>query len=298
MFGKKKQTTTIDQEQLELITKAQKRIQQKKRLYVHFVLFLIGSVLLIILNLVIGIGKNLTLFGKEWFVYAILIWLCILLYHLFNVFVTHKFIGKQWEEQQLNKLVAIQKSRIEELRAKVEKDHPLPEPSEKKKRRVKGLTLIAAVAENDGIGKDNQLVWHLSDDLKRFKNLTKDHCMIMGRKTFESFPKPLPKRTHIVITRQPKYKVPDGVIVVDNLEDALDAAKNDSQPFVIGGGEIYKLAMPYAEKIELTRVHANFDSDTFFPPIDRNVWKETSNVFHDKDSHHEFPFSFITFTRV
>lgn len=298
MFGKKKQTTKIDQEQLELITNAQNRIKQKKRLYVHFVLFLIGSVLFIILNIVLGVGENFTLFGKEWFVYAILLWFCILIYHLLNVFVTRKFMGKQWEEQQLNKLVAIQKSRIEQLKAKVEKDHPLPESAEKKKKLTKGLTLIAAAGENNGIGKDNQLVWHLSNDLKRFKNLTKNHCMIMGRKTFESFPQPLPNRTHIVITRQPKYKVPDGVIVVDNLEDALDAAKNDNQPFVIGGGEIYKLAMPFAEKIELTRVHANFDADTFFPPIDPNVWKVINNEFHDKDDQHEYPFSFITYTRV
>ncbi len=298
MFGKKKQTTQIDQEQLELITNAQNRIKEKKRLYVHFVLFLIGSVLLIILNTVLGIGENITLFGKEWFVYAILIWLCILLYHLFNVFVTHKFMGKQWEEKQMNKLVSIQKSRIEQLKAKVEKDYPLPKPSEKKKKVTNNLTLIAAAGENHGIGKDNQLIWHLSDDLKRFKNLTKHHCMIMGRKTFESFPEPLPNRTHIVITRQPKYKVPNGVIVVDNLDDALDAAKNDNQPFIIGGGEIYNLAMPFAEKIELTRVHANFDADTFFPNIDPTVWKITSNVFHDKDEQHDYPFSFITYTRV
>lgn len=298
MFGKKKQTTQIDQEQLELITNAQKRIKQKKRLYIHFVIFLIGSVLIIILNTVLGIGEQVTLFGKEWFVYAILIWLCFLIYHLFNVFVTHKFMGKDWEAKQMNKLISKQKSRIEELKNKVDKDYPLPDNPEKKKNIIKGLTLIAAAGENDGIGKDNQLIWHLSDDLKRFKSLTKNHCMIMGRKTYESFAKPLPNRTHIVITRQPKYNVPDGVIVVDNFEDALDATKGDKQPFIIGGGEIYKLAMPFAEKIELTRVHANFDADTFFPKIDSTVWKETNNIFHKKDDTHNYAFSFITYTRV
>ena len=119
----------------------------------------------------------------------------------------------------------------------------------------------------------------------------------MGRKTFESFPKPLPNRTHIVISRQANYKVPDGVIVVNSLEDAIDASRNDKQPFVIGGGEIYKQAMPLAKKIELTRVHQSFDADTFFPKIDNTVWKETSNTFHDKDDNHEYAFSFLSYVK-
>lgn len=297
MFEKKKQTSQIDQEQLELITNAQKRIKQKKRLYVHFVVFLIGSAVLIVLNTVLGIGEDITFFGKEWFVYAILIWLCLLVYHLFNVFITHKFMGKAWEERQLNTLVSKQKSRITELKNKIEKEYSLPVNTEKKTKISNGLTLIAAVGENDAIGKNNQLIWHLSDDLKRFKALTNDHCMIMGRKTFESFPEPLPNRTHIVITRQKNYKVPKSVIVVQTLEDALDLAKSDKQPFVIGGGEIYNLAMPLADKIELTRVHSSFNADTFFPKIDLNVWKEASNIFHNKDDKHEYAFSFITYTR-
>ena len=206
-------------------------------------------------------------------------------------------MGKEWEEQQLDALVSKQKARIEELKAKVEKDYPLSQEPEKKKHIIEGLTLIAAAGEHNGIGKNNQLIWHLSDDLKRFKSLTKNHCMIMGRKTFESFDKPLPNRTHIVITRQKNYEVPEGVIVVDNLDDALDFAKNDNQPFIIGGGEIYKLAMPYADKIELTRVHASFDADTFFPKIDPALWKETQNTFHDKDDKHSYAFSFITYSR-
>jgi dihydrofolate reductase len=297
MFGKKKQTSQIDQEQLELITNAQLRIKQKKRLYIHFIVFLIGSVVLIILNTILGIGEQMTFFGKEWFVYAILIWLFFLVYHVINVYITHRFMGKEWEKRQLDTLVSKQKSRIEELKSKVEKEYSLSSNSEKKTKTNNGLTLIAAVGENDSIGMNNELIWNLSDDLKHFKNLTKDHCMIMGRKTFESFPKPLPNRTHIVITRQQDYKVPEGVIVVQNLDDALDAAKDDIQPFVIGGGEIYKLAMPMAHKIELTRVHASFDADTFFPKIDKTIWKEVSNTFHDKDDKHDYPFSFITYTR-
>lgn len=133
MSGQKKQNSHIDQEQLELITNAQKRIKQKKRLYVHFVAFLIGSVFFILLNLVLGFGKDFTPFNVNWFVFAILIWLCLFIYHLFNVFITHKFMGKDWEKQQLDSLVSKQKSRIEELKNQVEKDYPLPTNTKKKR---------------------------------------------------------------------------------------------------------------------------------------------------------------------
>ena len=299
MFGKKKRVEKIDKEQLQLIESAQRRIKQKKRLYYHFVIFLIGAIFLIVLNTVIGIGEQTKIWGLDWFVFAILAWLFLFVFHLFNVFITHKFMGKGWEEAQLSKLVNKQKERISELETEVEKTHTVETSvmTEKKTKVRKNLTLIVAAAENDIIGKDNQLIWHLSDDLKRFKTLTSNHCMIMGRKTFESFSKPLPNRTHIVISRQQNYTVPSGVIVVHNLEDALDAAKNDFQPFVIGGGEIYKEAMKYADKIELTRVHENFDGDTFFPEIDTYVWIETENKLHQKDPNHNYSFSFITYQR-
>ncbi len=166
------------------------------------------------------------------------------------------------------------------------------------KKNSNELTLIVAAGENNAIGKDNDLIWHLSDDLKRFKSLTNGHHIIMGRKTFESFPKPLPNRTHIVITRQTDYKAPSGVIVVNNLEDAIDAAKNDKQAFVIGGGEIYKQAMPLVDTLEITRVHSTFDNaDTFFPEIDETKWQEVKRTTHDADEKHEFAFSFLTYTR-
>src|SRR5690625_4616899 len=133
------------------------------------------------------------------------------------------------------------------------------------------ITLIAAAAENNALGKDNDLVWHLPDDFKRFKKLTTGHNIIMGRKTFESFPNLLPNRTHIIITRQPDYKA-EGAIIVHSLEDALKQVKDDPQPFVIGGGEIYKQAMEIADKIELTRVHGTFEADTFFPELDTTQW--------------------------
>ena len=307
MFRKKKPLAHIDKDQLALIENAQKRIKQKKRLFSHFVLFLIGCVLLIIANTVLGIGKNFTIAGINWFVYAILIWLFLFIYHLFNVFVTHKFMGKAWEQKQLEKLVAKQRSRIETLKADLEKEESKiaqtkvfreinnPKPSGRKPSQ---LTIIAAAAENNAIGLGNTLIWHLSEDLKRFKALTGGHYIIMGRKTFESFPKPLPNRTHVVITRQRDYKVPDGVIVVHSLEDAIDASKNDEQPFIIGGGQIYKQAMAIADKIELTRVHDTFEADAFFPEIDPAIWKETNNVFNKKDADHDYEFSFITYERM
>ena len=159
------------------------------------------------------------------------------------------------------------------------------------------LTLIVAVSENNVIGKDNDLIWRLRNDLKRFKALTSGHCIIMGRKTFESFPKPLPNRTHIVITRQLNYKVPEGVKVVNSLEAAIEASKEDSCPYVIGGGEIYKQGLGFVDLIELTKVHHNFEGDTFFPEIDVKIWEEINCVYNEKDDLHKYPFSFITYKR-
>ena len=303
MFGKKKEKPQIDKEQLELIKNAQQRVKQKKRLYYHFVIFLIGALFLILANTVLGIGQDLKIFGQDWFVIAIIVWLFLFVFHLFNVFVTHKFMGKEWEEKQLTKLVDKQKVRIEKLKAQLEKeDLTIAESqvfNQKNNKIVDNLTMIVAAGENNEIGKDNDLIWHLRDDLKRFKSLTSGHHIIMGRKTFESFPKPLPNRTHIVITRQSNYKAPDGVIIVNSIEDAINIAKKDSQPFIIGGGEIYKQAMPYASKIEITRVHATFpEADTFFPKIDTSIFEETSNVFHKKDDNHQYEFSFLTFERI
>lgn len=301
MFGKKKQTAQIDKDQLQLIENAQRRIKQKKRLYLHFIFFLVVSVLIIVANLVLGIADTFKPFGVDWFVIVITLWLIFLLYHAFNVFVTNKFLGKEWEQNQLEKLVAEQRERIEKIKSELKKeDLHIAESevyNESLKPKNQELTIIVAAGENDAIGKDNQLIWHLKDDLQRFKKLTSGHHIIMGRKTFETFPKPLPNRTHIVITRQKDYKVPEGVLVVDSLEKAINLAKNDTQPFIIGGGEIYKQSMGLADKIELTRVHANFDADTFFPKIDTSIWKEVDNTFHKKDSEHDYEFSFITYVR-
>jgi len=307
MFGKKKPIVQIDKDQLELIQYAQKRIKQKKGLYAHFVIFLLGAIFLIVANTALGIGKDVKLFGIDWFVFAILLWLFVLLYHFLKVFVLNKFMGKDWEKEQLDKLVGKQKQRIEKLKAGFIKEESLLAKSTAYNETISepvntattksALTIIVAAAENDAIGLGNKLIWHLSDDLKRFKSLTNGHHIIMGRKTFESFPKPLPNRTHVVITRQTDYKAPDGVIIVNSLEDAIDASKSDSNPFIIGGGQIYKQALDVADKIELTRVHHDFEADTFFPKIDTSVWKETANTFHKKDDKHEYEFSFLTYEK-
>lgn len=160
------------------------------------------------------------------------------------------------------------------------------------------ITLIAAAGENNELGKDNDLLWHLPDDFKRFKSLTTGHHIIMGRKTFESFPKPLPNRTHVIITRSKDYKAPEGCIVVNNLEKAFEVCPKNKTIFIIGGGEIYKQSIPIADCIELTRVHKNFDADTFFPEINPLNWELTTSEFHDKDEKHKFSFTFETYEKI
>ena len=159
------------------------------------------------------------------------------------------------------------------------------------------ITIIAAAAENDALGKDGNIPWHLPDDFKRFKKLTTGHHIIMGRKTWESFPKPLPNRTHVVITRNKNYKA-NNAIVVNSLEDALTYCQEEDHTFIIGGGEIYKLGMPYATHIELTRVHNEYEADAFFPKINTDHWKLTKSTFHDIDNSHKSSFTFETWKKI
>jgi dihydrofolate reductase len=159
------------------------------------------------------------------------------------------------------------------------------------------LSMIVAAAENNAIGKDNQLLWHLPDDLKHFKKTTKGHHVIAGRKTFESQGRPLPHRTNIIITRNPDYQA-EGCIIVHSLEEALKQVKNDEEPFIIGGENIYRMAMPQADRIYLTRVHVSLEADTFFPEISPQEWKEVSKTYHEKDEKHEYPFSIIIYDRI
>ena len=162
------------------------------------------------------------------------------------------------------------------------------------------ITLIAAAAENNALGKNNEMIWHLPDDFKRFKKLTSGHFIIMGRKTYESLDGPLPNRTHIIITRQENYaeKVDANCcIVVDSIEDAIAKSASEDETFVIGGGEIYKLALPLADKIELTRVHGTFEADAYFPKIDENKWTLVNEDYHPKDEKHNFDFTYQTFMK-
>jgi dihydrofolate reductase len=166
------------------------------------------------------------------------------------------------------------------------------------------ITIIAAAGQHNELGKDNDLIWHLPDDFKRFKTLTTGHYIIMGRKTFESFPKPLPNRTHLVITRDKAYtpKVPEGkeknVIMVYSIDQALLKSSADETVYVIGGGEIYSQAMQIADRIELTRVHGTFEADTFFPEIDTTRWEKTSEIHHTIDEKHLHAFTYETWDRI
>jgi dihydrofolate reductase len=161
------------------------------------------------------------------------------------------------------------------------------------------VTIIAAISENNALGKDNQMLWHLPDDFKHFKEVTTGHHVIMGRKTFESMgKKALPKRTNMVITRTNNYPC-SCVIVVDSLRKAIQIAKRtDKNPYIIGGGIIYEEAMQLADKLDITMVHHTFEADVFFPTIDPKIWSETSRTFHPKDEKHAFDFSFVTYERI
>jgi dihydrofolate reductase len=159
------------------------------------------------------------------------------------------------------------------------------------------LIIIAAAAENNALGIDNDLPWHLPDDFKRFKQLTSGHKIIMGRKTLESFPKALPNREHIAITRDKNYSPKFPCTIVHSIEEAIAITKDDATTFIIGGGEIYKQSMDYATRIELTRVHATFEADTFFPEIDLEQWKLVNEEHHPKDEKHKFDFTYQTFEK-
>ena len=156
--------------------------------------------------------------------------------------------------------------------------------------------IIAAVSDNNALGKNNDLVWHLPDDFKRFKQLTSGHYIVMGRKTFESFPKPLPNRNHVIVTRQKNY-APEGCIVSNSLQEAIQLCPKNEDTYVIGGGEIYKQSMAFVDLLEITRVHHIFEADTFFPEIDSTIWKLAYEEFHPKDEKHNFSFTYQTYQR-
>lgn len=161
------------------------------------------------------------------------------------------------------------------------------------------ISLIAAIAQNNAIGKNNQLLWHLPADFKHFKNTTSDHFILMGRKTFESFPKPLPNRTHLIITRQKNYNVPDNCFAFASVNDALEFANEQNKEivYVIGGGEIYKETIAIANELVITHVKAAFeDADAFFPEITSN-WKITSEEFHQSNEKNTYDFTITVYKK-
>jgi dihydrofolate reductase len=161
------------------------------------------------------------------------------------------------------------------------------------------ISLIVAAAANNAIGKNGKMPWHLPNDMKHFKNLTWGMPVIMGRKTFESLGKPLPGRKNIVISRQPGWQA-EGTVTVKSLDDALFVARGTDakEVFVIGGGEIYRLAYEKARRIYLTRVNAEPDGDSFFPELEDTEWHLVQEINHGKDEKHQYEYSFQVWERV
>lgn len=160
------------------------------------------------------------------------------------------------------------------------------------------ITIIVAKSENNVIGNDNRLIWHLPNDLMRFKQLTTGHPIIMGRKTYESIGKPLPNRTNIVITRNTDWN-PEGIMVVNSLEEAIERGKEiNPEIFIIGGGKIYEQALEKSDALEVTEVHHEFEGDTFFPEIDPKKWKEVFRERFPSDEKHAFDYAFVRYERV
>ncbi|MCH3881806.1 MULTISPECIES: dihydrofolate reductase [Tenacibaculum] len=159
------------------------------------------------------------------------------------------------------------------------------------------ITIIAAFGKNYELGKDNDLIWHLPADLKRFKRTTTGHHILMGRNTFESIGKPLPNRTSVIITRNDNYFM-DGCLVANSLEEAIDLAEGNNA-FIIGGAQIYKQALEcdLVDKLDVTIVHENFEADVYFPEIDLKIWEETAREDFKADEKNKHDYSFVTFTK-
>lgn len=161
------------------------------------------------------------------------------------------------------------------------------------------VSLICAIAENGIIGGNNTLLWHLPKDLKSFKRLTLSHVIIMGRKTYESINRPLPKRTNVIITRQTDFHA-EGCVVVGSLEDALVFAQSqgETEAFVIGGAQIYQAALPLADKLVLTHIEAAYEGDTYFPEWNPGEWNAVQRETHEADEKHAHRFSICTYERT
>jgi dihydrofolate reductase len=158
------------------------------------------------------------------------------------------------------------------------------------------LALIAAVAANGVIGRDGTLPWRLPEDLRRFRELTTGHAIIMGRRTWESLPRALPGRQNIVVARNERYRA-EGAQVVASIEDALRAVVYPSPPFCIGGGELYRAALPYAQTAFVTEIARAFEGDATFPALDPSQWVETAREAHPPAGDRDFAYAFVTYQR-
>ena len=292
-----KSNSEIDNEQIELLEYAQRRIKQKRHLYYHFVFFIFACAISLSLDYLFDVGANLNFLDYSWSFWIVFSWFFLFLFHVFNVYVTKRFLNNSWARNQKNKLIKLQKKEIENIKQKMELESKIKAESELFNKKTQLITIIVAASENNIIGNDNKLIWHLSNDLKRFKELTIGHHVIMGRKTFESMPRSLPNRTNVIVTRKKDY-LAENAIVTNSLHEALSVASEDSQPFIIGGGEIYKIAMNICDRIELTRVHHHFDGDTSFPEIDKSKWIESNRILNKKDDKHDYDFTFITYNKI
>lgn len=162
---------------------------------------------------------------------------------------------------------------------------------------MKTISIIVAVASNHAIGKDNQLLWHIPDDLKRFKALTTGHTIVMGKRTFESLPiRPLPNRRSIIITDIPGETIP-GCEMAYSIDEAISLMEDGAENFIIGGGMVYRQFMPLAHRLYLTIVHKDFEADTFYPEIDYSEWTEASKETIDATGSLGFSYSYIIYNR-
>lgn len=160
------------------------------------------------------------------------------------------------------------------------------------------ISIIAAIGKNNELGKDNQLLWHLPNDLKHFKNLTIEHPIIMGRKTYESLGKPLPNRTNIVVSRRENW-FEEGILIVPSLKEAIKHAKKINENiYIIGGENIYEQTIDLADRMEITQVDCSTEADAFFPKIDEKIWKKTNEICHLKDEKHDYDYCFQTWEKI
>ena len=158
------------------------------------------------------------------------------------------------------------------------------------------LAMIVAASENNVIGVDGDLPWRLSADLKRFKKLTMGHHIIMGRKTFDSIGRLLPGRTTVIVTRNPEFEF-EGAKVAHSLEEACELCKDDDCPFITGGAEIYRMALPKVTHLHLTRAHCEIEGDTILPEIDWDEWNLVEETRFEKDEKNEVDYSFLVYER-